>query len=533
MSSIAPAPRRTLAGALVLAALAGTLVSLAGAPFELSFPAFLGPAALHAAIVVAPRRALWIGLVAGTISNAINTYWVVGLLQTFAGFPLIAALPVGALLWIAQSLPFVAASVWAAGCLRAGARIWPLPVALVVAASWMPAIFPWRLGLSQLPWIEYAQIAELGGAPLLDLSVALAGVAALEALRRREVSASTRVVSRSSAKAFLIASACIALPTTYGALRLPSVRAERDGARALAVGVVQPNVGIFDKHDPTQHFDHLRLLLAMTRDLEARGAELVLWPESSYPYPWYRGDDHDRAGALALRGEGVRGPILLGVISTGGASGIAAAHDREGRMVGAFRMGEGARYNSSLAVERDGRVVGIADKVRLLAFGEYVPFWDYLPPLQERFRRGLTEGRGYQRVEIAGARVGVLNCYEDILPDYVLDQARAQPELWANLTNNAWFGDTTAPHLHHFAARLRAIETRRDLVRAVNTGVSGHVLATGENGVVTRTFVRDVFIARARLMRGTTPWVWLGDWVTPLCAGALIGGALALRRRWS
>jgi apolipoprotein N-acyltransferase len=109
--------------------------------------------------------------------------------------------------------------------------------------------------------------------------------------------------------------------------------------------------------------------------------------------------------------------------------------------------------------------------------------------------------------------------------------AQGEPDVLVNVTNDAWFGDTAEPHLHHQVARMRAIETRRDLVRAVNTGVSGHVSAAGEDVQRTETWVRTSFIAEARLLRGRTLWVILGDWVTALCAGAMLGWLLAAWQR--
>jgi apolipoprotein N-acyltransferase len=511
-------------GAL-LAACAGLSIGLAGAPLELSFPAFLAPAALMLALEPAPGRpvragrALLFGVIAGFVTNLYSMYWVVGLLETFGGFPLAAAVPVGALLWLGQSLPFIAAALLTVELVRRGAPAWlVLPATLTVAGSLAPALFPWRYGLSQLPFLPYAQVAELGGLPLLDLLVAVVGCGLVEALRTRRW-----IPLAAAALAF-------ALPVAYGAIRLPQVSAERASAPALRVGVLQPSVGIFDKHDPAQHLGQLRDLRAMTAALEAQGAELVLWPESSYPYPIHRDAPRDRGIPLGVLGDGAHGPVLAGALSTDGPLGVAVARDERGRIAGQLTMGTGRSFNSAVAVDRGGRIRGIADKVRLLAFGEYVPFWDWIPPLQV-FPRGLTPGEGPQIVELAGARIGVLNCYEDLLADHVRWQAGYAPSFWANLTNNAWFGDTSAPHLHHMNARLRAIETRRELVRAVNTGPSGHTLATGEDAARTGTFVRASFIADVRMLEGTTPWVALGDWVTPLLAGALFGVALARRRR--
>ncbi len=511
---------------VLLSACAGLLIGLAGAPTELSFPAFLAPAAFLLALEpeherpVRARRALLYGLVCGFVTNAYSMYWVVGLLETFGGFPLALAIPVGMLLWLGQSLLFVVAALISVELVRLRAPGWlVVPAALTIAGSLAPALFPWRYGLSQLSFLPYAQVAELGGLPILDWLVATAGCAAVELVR-----------ARARWRPALVLLAALVLPVAYGLVRLDQVRAARDAAPRLRVGAIQPNVGIFDKHDLRLHVSQLRDLRAMTRELEERGAELVLWPESSYPFEIHRDAAQDRGAPLGIVADGVHGPVLAGVISTDGALGTALARDELGRVVAAFEVGTGERFNSAVAVERGGRIAGIADKVRLLAFGEYVPFWDWIPWLQV-LPRGLTPGEGPQIVELAGARIGVLNCYEDLLPDYVQQQARYGPSFWANLTNNAWFGDTSAPHLHHMNARLRAIETRRDLVRAVNTGVSGHTLATGEDAVRTGTFVRASFLADVRLLDGTTPWVAFGDWVTPALAGALAGLLLARRRR--
>jgi apolipoprotein N-acyltransferase len=168
--------------------------------------------------------------------------------------------------------------------------------------------------------------------------------------------------------------------------------------------------------------------------------------------------------------------------------------------------------------------------VELLAFGEYTPLWDYIPPLQ-RFPRGLTPGEAPRVVTVANTRVGVLNCYEDVLDQYAIKIGRDRPDVLVNVTNDAWFGDTSEPWLHEATSRMRSVETRRDLVRAVNTGTSSHTSATGESFVRTPTLERTSFIAEVRVLSVITPWVRFGDWVTPCLVGALLGVVFALRRR--
>lgn len=493
-----------------LAAAAGLALGMTAPPLSAWALGFACPALLLAAIEAHPEgpragQGFAAGAVAGTVVNAVALYWIVGLLQTFARFPWVAAVPTAIVFWVLQGLPFALAGGATAALARRGVPSWlVLPAAWTVAFTITPSLFPWRPSASQVPFVPWIQLAELGGAPLLDFLLALGGCALVRAVRPPGPR-----IRRIGALA--VAAVALAGPAVYGTLRLPEVRAARERVPVVRVGVVQPNVGIFEKHDRFLWEDQLERLQEMTRDLEARGADLVVWPETSYPYPFPRGRMRDIPGRRSVRGGHVRGPLLFGALT---------------------RRGICDRWNSVLAMEPSGRVVGVADKVRLLHFGETVPLWHVLPPLRMFFRcPGLRAGDHPPLVHLAGVRMGVLNCYEDILARHVRWLAGFEPELLVNATNDAWFGDTTEPHLHHQVARLRAVETRRDLVRAVNTGVSGHVTATGENAVRTETWVRTSFVAEARRLGGTTPWVRFGDLTSALLLGALLGVILGVRRR--
>jgi apolipoprotein N-acyltransferase len=488
-----------------LAAAAGVALGVTPAPREEPATAFVAIAFLLYAVrgpeggSPSVRRGFVAGFLTSFIVNAMALYWVVGLLEAFAGFPTIASIPTASLLFAAQALPFAFACAGAAALSAYRVPLWVvLPPALTVMASLSPTLFPWRIANSQSAFTPYLQLAEIGGQPILDLAVAYVGAGLGHALVKR------------SAPALAVAVLAFALPVAYGLVRLPEVEAARAAAPVLRVGVVQPNVSIFEKHDRRLAPAHLAELQLLTAELEARGAELVVWPETAYPFPIPRRAERDALGPMRVFGRGVRGPVLVGAIT------IAP---------------DGARYNSAVAYDRDGTRLGIADKVELLAFGEYVPLWDYLPPVQERFPRGLTAGEAPRVLEIAGARVAVLNCYEDVLDQYAIRVGRDAPDLLVNVTNDAWFGDTAEPWLHEAVSRMRAIETRRDLVRAVNTGVSSHTAATGEPLFRTGTFEDAAFIARVALLDGVTPWVRFGDWVTPLLVGALLGTALGAARR--
>jgi apolipoprotein N-acyltransferase len=108
----------------------------------------------------------------------------------------------------------------------------------------------------------------------------------------------------------------------------------------------------------------------------------------------------------------------------------------------------------------------------------------------------------------------VLNCFEDLVPDHPRVLAALGANLLTNHTNDAWFGRTQAPYLHRFLSTMRAVETRRDLVRVVGTGPSGLTTAVGERDEGTPTFVAAARIVDARVLETVTPWVACGDLVT-------------------
>ena len=485
--------------ALALGTAAGLCIGLAGAPEEAWALAWLGPGLLLLGLerwdgaFASPRVALAMGMASGFATNAWTMRWAVGLFERYAMMPWPLALALATLLWIAQAAP------WGLGCLLAAAirrRTWlSLPLGVLVASSLVPMIFPWRPGVSQTGSLHFVQCAELGGPPLVDLFFLLGACAATQALRARDRAAAA------------VALVCVGLPLAFGAIRIPAVRAEREHAPLLRVGLMQHGLGIEERLDATRTLTDHRAMRAATAALERDGADLVLWPESAYGFGWPREARVDPLGDDAFFRDGVHGPLLVGAIT------------------GTWTD----RWNSVLALE-DGRVTGIADKVHLMTFTEEVPFWDALPPLQQIVPRGLTPGDVETDVlSVAGARVGILNCFEDLVPDHTRELAALGAALLTNHTNDAWFGDTEAPHLHRFLSVMRSVETRRDLVRVVGTGPSGLTSALGERDEGTPTFEPASRVVQARLLEGTTPWVRLGDVVT-LPAIALLA-ALALARR--
>ncbi len=219
--------------------------------------------------------------------------------------------------------------------------------------------------------------------------------------------------------------------------------------------------------------------------------------------------DRDRNAAM----RGFRTPLLFGAIT--------AEDDPD-------RDGEKVYYNTALLLDRDGRVLGRYDKNYLLIFGEYLPLSDWFPFLKDWFPEAgdFRPGRTVEVFELGETRIGVMVCYEDILPAFTRRLHARRPHLLVNITNDAWFGRTTEPYQHLALATFRAIENRRFLVRATNTGVSAVVDPVGRVVQSTSLERPEVLVAQVARLEGETPYQTYGDVFAWACCG--VAGLLAL-----
>jgi hypothetical protein len=191
-------------------------------------------------------------------------------------------------------------------------------------------------------------------------------------------------------------------------------------------------------------------------------------------------------------------------------------------------------YKSALLTNQEGDVVGRFDKQKLVMFSEEMPFGETFPILYEWSPNSgkFVSGKRYDPLTAGEHQIATVICYEDIIPGFVNRIVNnGNPDLIANLTNDAWFGDTTEPWIHLALAKLRAIEHRRYFVRSTNSGVSAVVDPVGRLVVSTPTFEQAARATEVRWLRGTTAYEVLGDiplWLLSAAAAAL---ALITKRR--
>lgn len=441
-----------------------------------------------------PKRGAKLGLACGMGFHVIAFYWCYPLFAHNVPIPVPIAILLTLLTWFGQALPF--AVVGAMVEAMHGARLprsLALAIALPIGMEHVFMVFPWRPAELTVGYHAFSQIAELSGPSLLDAALVLGGAATLEGLasQRRWL--------------FALGASAIVIPFVYGAIRIDEVSRVRDRAEVVRVGAVQPNIAQSMKFQPSLANAQLEVLRRLTRVVEARGADFSAWPETSYPFPFPRDRTADPSGRTGVRHrEQVSGPVVFGAITSG--------------------TGRCQNRNSVVAIDDRGRVVGLADKVMLFPFSEQVPFWEHLRYLHPYVPcPGFVRGDGPTIITVAGSRVGILNCLEDLIPGFVRDLANERADFLLNLTNDAWFMDTSEPHLHHMAAQLRTIETRRDLVRVVNTGLTGHVDATGRRVAELPVWQEGTAVFEVRRMPdATTPFMRHGDVVISVFRGLFL-----------
>ena len=458
-----------------------------------------------------PRRAFGLGWVAGFTMTMCGFYWLLDMLKTFSGFPIPLCM-----LFMAILCAYQAGRIGFAGLLsaRAERRGWPpgLAFTLAFAASELvyPLLFPWYYGATVHQVPALAQVAELGGPIAVALTLVAANLAFAEPLvawRRGQP-----IQLRKSA----IYAAIVATSALYGAVRIPQVDARARSAPHARVGLVQANMSLEGKRGDQREglLRHVRL----TRELQRGGAlDLVVWSETSVMGAV---DERNAGPALAARFASQLGvPALFGGIL------VRAVSDER----------EYVLFNSALLTDRKGQLVGRYDKQFLLAFGEYLPFGDTFPILYRWSPNSgkFTSGSTLDPLPLAGRSIATFICYEDINPGFVNSIVkRGSPELLANLTNDAWFGDTTEPWIHLALAQFRAIEHRRFFVRSTNSGISAFVDPVGRITQHTQAFKEQALAENIAWLAESTPYEWWGDvpwWAASL--GIVVMGFVSRRAR--
>ena len=485
----------------LLALLAGAVLPLAFAPLSLFPLAVVSPALLFLLVLdVTPRRALWRGWLFGAGQFGVGTSWVYVAIHDFghSGVPLavlLTALFCGVLTLFPMALGYVAARFLRGPDWLRLAILFPAAWTLIEwLRGWVLTGFPWlNLGYSQIdaPLRGFAPLAGVYG---VTLTVVLsAGLLALLVLSGRRL----RMI------------AVIGLATLWlaGAL-LTRVEWTEASGTPLRVSLVQGNIPQDSKWRPELKAYTLDLYAGLTR--QNWDSRLILWPEAAITVFHHEVADNYLA-QLAAEARTHGTDIVLGI----------PVLDHSTRRY----------YNSLLSL---GATPGFYHKRHLVPFGDYLPLAEWLRGLIHFFdlpMSGFSAGPDSQPLlEAAGQKIAAAICYEDIFGEELI-QGLPQASLLVNATNNAWYGNSFAPHQHLEMSRMRALETGRYMLRVTTNGVSAIIDARGKILGRSPQFQTHVLTGEAVPRRGATPYVLLGNGPMVLLLGLVLLGAVWAGRR--
>jgi apolipoprotein N-acyltransferase len=260
----------------------------------------------------------------------------------------------------------------------------------------------------------------------------------------------------------------------------------------VKVAIAQGGIDQAVKWDPGNQKATLEIYGALTREAGEAGVQIVVWPETAAPffYGWEAGLSR-QLDAIAVTG-GI--PVIFGAPWYDPAEG-------------------GKFYNSVFHLDARGVVLGRYDKRHLVPFGEYIPlrpvlfFLNKLTAGAEDF----SSGTGPALFHVGGRPVAASVCYEALFPALIREGVLEGATWLVNVTNDAWFGDTVAPHQHLAMARMRCVEFRRPMVRAANSGISAVIDGDGGVAASLGLFRRGVLVAAIRPATGETVYAKTGE----------------------
>jgi len=507
----------SLARSLVLAGASGLFLPLSFPKSDLGLLAWIALVPLHWALDGKSKaQAFWIGWLSGTIAFTGMMAWVVTTMNTYGKVPLVISYGLMLLLTIYLGLYvglYSAGAVWFRTLIpRYGLFAVPcLWVTLELIRTYVLSGLPWGLlGYSQYRQIEVIQIADHMGVYGISFLIVLVNVALAEFLSWLMPLVRGFRPAKLPWELVAMAALLVTLSWEYGLATLSGAPTSDIPRSSISVGVVQPNVDQAVKWDTAYREETLARFDRLTEQL-GRATDLVIWPEAATPFVFEREPVYQlQLIALANRAQA---PILFG------SPALRFYPDRRPYLL-----------NSAYLLSPDGQLLGRYDKHHLVPFGEYIPFKSSLLFFLDKLVEGIGDfeaGTGptvltltpKPRPAAAGTagttprpiNFGVAICYEVIFPNLVRQFAVNGAEFLVTVTNDAWFGTSSAASQHFSMVVFRAVENHLAFARSANTGISGFIDPFGRIVEATPIFTEQAVKATMQVWRPHTFYSRHGD----------------------
>ncbi len=380
-------------------------------------------------------------------------------------------------------------------------------VALEYVRSFLFSGFPWELlGYTQFDVLPLIQFSDITGVYGVSFLIVLSNVVICRMILCHTGKTWQDATADKYATAVQLLTVCLIVGALwgYGIWRIRVVDQSMARAPSARIAVVQGNIDQALKWDRAFQTATTRKYVRLSLESREKNPELVVWPETATPFYFLY---HTRLTKMV--NEGVRRTgcdFLIG----------SPSFSRQGD--------KNEYYNSAYLVHPDGTPGHRYDKVHLVPFGEYVPLKKWLPFAGKMVAHVGDFKPGSRGVTLnwRNYRLGVQICYEIIFPNLSRIAVKNGANLLFNLTNDAWYGRTGAPYQHFSMAVLRAVENRRSVVRAANTGISGFIDPVGRITASTTLFENAVVTQKVFFGRDISFYTSWGDLFAQLCLGGIL-----------
>ncbi len=499
---------------ILLSFLSGILLILSFPNVDLEFLVWF---ALVPLLFAVEGKSLWnsfkLGFLTGFISFLGILYWIIVAVHNYGNVPLVLSVLILLLLVGYLSLFFGAFTfLYRLVQIRLGWQTVLLAPLLWVSLEYLRSFFltgfPWAsIAYSQyinLPFIQMAEITGIYGPSFLILLVNTTLHSVF--LRWPQQSFPFREV--------LLTILLLLGSLIYGYFRIGVVDRQALQNPSLKVGLVQGNIDQSIKWDESFQEETMKIYERLSLKVAGQKPDLIIWPETATPFFFQDAKEFQ--------------PIVLGIPKKTG------AYLLFGTPSYTIERGKVHHYNSALLISPEGEVKGKYDKIHLVPYGEYVPFGEYLSlgSLGEGIG-DFTPGKEIVNFTLPHGKFGVVICFEIIFPDLCRRFVKEGANFLVTITNDAWFGRTSAPKQHLTIATFRAIENRVFIARAANTGISAFIDPVGRIVKQGGIFTEETMKGTVSLSKEKTLYTLYGDlfaWVCSAFSVALLGYALLQRK---
>lgn len=447
-----------------------------------------------------------LGFLTGVLSFLGIIYWVIVAVYTYGNIPFIISGAILLLLVFYLSLfigAFTFLSRFIQVCLLTQSFLFVpfLWASLEYLRSFLLSGFPWaNLGYSQYLNLSFIQMAEITGNYGLSFVIVLVNATLFEMiaqLSQKKLPYLKIVFTVLVLLGFLI----------YGYIKINIIDRKIAKNPILKIGLVQGNIDQSLKWDESYQKETMNIYERLSLKVAEGRPDLIIWPETATPFFF---QDAKEFQSMVLNIPKKTDTFLL--------FGTPSYKIEEDKI---------NHYNSALLVSPEGELKGKYDKIHLVPYGEYVPFGEYIPlgSLGEGIGN-FKPGKEIYNFTIPKGKFGVLICFEIIFPDLCRRFVKKGANFLVTITNDAWFGKTSAPYQHLTIATFRAIENRVFIARAANTGISALIDPVGRIVKKSGLFTEETILGSIRLSERKTFYTLYGDifaWACSIFSIFLLG----------